>query len=92
MSDLSGTSEIATLIGKELGKPDLQWVRFPASELEKTLLSYGFAEGAAAGYVEMFETLDSGRLFEDFVRSKTPASGVTIEQFAKQFATVYQQR
>jgi uncharacterized protein YbjT (DUF2867 family) len=29
VSDESGTDEIASVIGKEIGKPDLEWVRFP---------------------------------------------------------------
>jgi hypothetical protein len=54
--DLSGTDEIASLIGKEIGIPDLKWVKFPAEDLKKVLLNYGFADAAANDYVEMFAT------------------------------------
>jgi hypothetical protein len=68
ISDLSGTDEIASLIGKEIGIPDLKWVKFPAEDFKKVLLSYGFAEGAANDYVEMFATLDTGLLLKIFRR------------------------
>jgi hypothetical protein len=42
ISDLSGTDEIASLIGKEIGIPDLKWVKFPAEDFKKVLLNYGF--------------------------------------------------
>ena len=56
ISDLTDTDEIASLIGKEIGIPDLKWVKFPAEDFKKVLLNYGFADGAANDYVEMFAT------------------------------------
>jgi uncharacterized protein YbjT (DUF2867 family) len=32
ISDLTGTDEIASLIGKEIGSPDLRWLKFPAAK------------------------------------------------------------
>jgi hypothetical protein len=40
LSDLSGTDEIASLIGMEIGIPDLKWVKFPAEDFKKVLVSY----------------------------------------------------
>jgi len=39
ISDLSGTDEIASLIGKEIGIPDLKWVKFPAEDFKKVVAS-----------------------------------------------------
>jgi len=89
VSDETGTDEIAALIGKEIGKPDLKWVKFPPQDLRSALLGYGFAEGAADEYVEMFDALDRGVLFEDYVRHKPRLGRVAIEDFAKRFAQVY---
>jgi broad specificity phosphatase PhoE len=89
VSDISGTDEIAALIGKALGKPDMKWLKFGTEDFRQTLRGYGFAEGAAADYVEMFETLDSGRLFDDFFAGGHQASGTSIEQFAQRFAEIY---
>lgn len=90
VSDLTGTDEIAALIGQEIGKPDLKWVKFPAPDFKNVLLSFGFTNGAADDYVEMFATLDTGLLFEDFFAGKHTASGTSIETFAKQFAEIYE--
>jgi uncharacterized protein YbjT (DUF2867 family) len=89
ISDLSGTDEIASVLGREIGLPDLRWVKVPASDFKQVLLGYGFANGAANDYVEMFATLDSGRLFEDIQKSKPTVEGTSLETFAKTFATAY---
>jgi uncharacterized protein YbjT (DUF2867 family) len=89
VSDESGTDEIASLIGKEIGKPDLKWVKVPTADFKKVLLGYGFVEGAANSYVEMFTALDRGVLFEDYVKVKPKLYKATIESFAKKFATLY---
>lgn len=89
VSDETGTDEIAALIGKAIGKPDLKWVRFPAAAVKETLLTYGFADGAANDYVEMFHALDKGVLFEDYVQDKPALRGISIAQFAEQFAVAY---
>jgi len=89
ISDLTGTDEIASLIGKEIGIPDLRWVKFAAADMKRALLSFGFAEGAANSYVEMFATLDTGLLFEDIQRTKPKIAGTRIEDFAKLWATAY---
>ena len=89
ISDLSGTDEITSLIGKEIGIPDLKWVKFPAEDFKKVLLNYGFADGAANDYVEMFATLDTGLLFEDIQKTKLKIEGTSIEEFAKTWAAAY---
>jgi uncharacterized protein YbjT (DUF2867 family) len=89
ISDLTDTDEIASLIGKEIGITDLKWVKFPAEDFKKVLLNYGFADGAANDYVEMFATLDTGLLFEDIQKTKPKIEGTSIEEFAKTWAAAY---
>jgi uncharacterized protein YbjT (DUF2867 family) len=89
ISDLTGTDEIASLIGREIGIPNLRWLKFPAKDFKQVLLSYGFAEGAANDYVEMFATLDTGLLFEDIQKTKPKIQGTPIEDFAKTWAAAY---
>jgi hypothetical protein len=80
---------VGSLIGKEIGVPDLRWVKFPAEDFKQVLLNYGFAEGAANDYVEMFATLDTGLLFEDIQKTKPKIEGTPIEDFAKTWAAAY---
>jgi uncharacterized protein YbjT (DUF2867 family) len=89
ISDLTGTDEIASLIGKQIGVPDLRWIKFPAADMKRALLSLGFAEGAANDYVEMFATLDTGLLFEDIQNTKPKIAGKSIEDFARTWAAAY---
>jgi len=89
ISDLTGTDEIAALIGKEIGLPDMKWVRFPPSGTREFLIGLGFAEGAADSYVEMFTALDKGVLFEHIKEVNPKIEGMKIEDFAKQFAAAY---
>jgi hypothetical protein len=53
------------------------------------LIDFGFADGAANDYVEMFTTLDTGLLFEDYVKVKPKLYNTKIESFAKKFAALY---
>jgi hypothetical protein len=39
----------------------------------------------------MFETLDTGLLFEDIERRKPKVEGLSVEEFAQQFAVAYRQ-
>lgn len=89
ISDLTGTDEIAALIGKEIGVPDLCWVKSPAADIKRALLSFGFTEGAANSYVEMFATLDTGLLFEDIQKTRPKIAGTSIEDFARTWAAAY---
>ena len=89
ISDLTGTNEIASLIGREIDVPDLKWVKFAPQDIKKALFGYGFAEGAANDYLEMFATLDTGLLFEDIQRTKPKIEGTSIEDFAKAWAAAY---
>jgi uncharacterized protein YbjT (DUF2867 family) len=89
VSDESGTDEIASVIGNAIGKPDLKWVKFPAADFKQVLRSFGFAEGAANEYVEMFTTLGTGLLFEDYVKVKPKLYPTKINDFAKKFAAAY---
>jgi uncharacterized protein YbjT (DUF2867 family) len=92
ISDLTGTDEIAALIGKEIGVPDLRWTKFAAADTKRVLLSFGFAEGAANDYVEMFATLDTGLLFEDIQKTKPKIAGTSIENFARTWAAAYRRK
>jgi uncharacterized protein YbjT (DUF2867 family) len=89
VSDLTGTDEISAVIGKEIGIPDLKWLKLTAADIKSTLLGYGFHDGAANNYVEMGTTLGKGLLFEDFFTGKHKHMGVSIEEYAKKFEVIY---
>lgn len=89
VSDETGTDEIASAIGREIGMPDLKWIKFGREDVKETLIGYGFSDGAADEHVEMFTALDSGSLFEDYVKHKPMLQGDAIEAFARKFGAAY---
>jgi uncharacterized protein YbjT (DUF2867 family) len=89
ISDLTGTDEIASLIGNEIGIRDLKWIKLAAGDVRRNLIGYGFAEGTADSYVEMFGAIDRGVVFEHVKEVRPQISGSTIEEYAKQFAAAY---
>jgi uncharacterized protein YbjT (DUF2867 family) len=89
VSDESGTDEIASVLGKAIGRPELKWVKFPAADVKNVLLSFGFAEGAANDYIDMVATLNTGLLFEDYVRVRPRLYPTKLEDFARRFASAY---
>jgi uncharacterized protein YbjT (DUF2867 family) len=89
VSDESDTDEIAALIGREIGIPDLRWTRYTSTQMAEAFRHYGMSQGAVDDYLEMFDALDKGILFEHYVTDKPPLGKVKIEDFAKTFAAAY---
>jgi hypothetical protein len=73
-SDVSGTDEIAALIGREIGKPDLRWSRYASDDVANVFRGFGFSEGAVREYVEGFVALDEGVLYEQYATDKEKLS------------------
>ena len=89
--ELSG-SETARIIGEAIGKPDLKWIVVADDEVLKSLTAIGMNPKIAAGLVEMYASLQSGLLAEDFNKNKPTIYGkVKLIDFAKEFASVYNQ-
>jgi uncharacterized protein YbjT (DUF2867 family) len=89
-SDEAGTQQIAEVIGRAIGKPDLQWVKFPDDQALNGLQQAGFPDEAARNYIEMGQALHSGTLLEDYWEHRPTSLGkIKLDQFAKQFAAIY---
>lgn len=89
--ELSG-DDIASVLGKAIGKPDLQWIKISDEEEVNKLTSIGMSMQATKGLVEMNAARGTGVLFEDYNKHKPTLSKVKITDFAKQFADVYNQK
>lgn len=88
-SDEVSPNEIAKALGKEVGKPDLEWKVIPGEQLLSNWLEIGFNEQVAKGFVELQASQGSGTLYEDYYRHKPILGKVKLADFAKEFATVY---
>ncbi|MEH2415636.1 NmrA family NAD(P)-binding protein [Nostoc sp.] len=87
--ELTG-NETAGILGAAIGKPDLKWIIITNEQMQSGLEAAGMNPQIAAGLVEMYASLHSGALSEDYYRNKPTVMGkVKLEDFAKEFAAAF---
>lgn len=93
MSEEKSTNEIAAVLGKAIGKPDLAWVNFSDEQTIGGMLQAGIPEEIARNYAEMGGAIRSGEMISDYLKNKPSAFGKTkLESWAPVFAAVYAQQ
>lgn len=91
-SDETDTEEIASVLGKAIGKPDLKWVKFSDEQALKGMMENGFSKEIAEDYIEMGDAINSGKFTEDYWKHRPAKLGnVKLEDFASVFASAYAQ-
>ena len=91
-SDEKTTNEIAAVIGKAIGKPELPWVNFKDEDTLAGMLQAGVPQEIAKNYAEMGSAMRSGEMASDYLKNKPTVFGQTkLEAFAPVFAAVYAQ-
>jgi uncharacterized protein YbjT (DUF2867 family) len=92
-SDERTANEIARVLGTAIGKPDLKWVVITDRQMQRGLEAGGIPAKLAASLVEMYGSLHTGVLAEDYYRNKPLVMGsVKLEDFAKEFAAAFTQK
>ncbi len=87
--ELTG-DEIASILGEAIGKPDLKWIVISDEESLRGYINNSFPELLSRNLVEMFSSLQRGKLAEDFILNKPTALGkVKFTSFVKDFITAY---
>ncbi|GAB2622877.1 NmrA family NAD(P)-binding protein [Emticicia sediminis] len=87
--ELTG-NEIARVLGEAIGKPDLKWIVISDEEALKGYMDIGFSEILSKNLVEMFSSVHSGKLAEDYRLNRPAALGkVKFTSFVKDFFTAY---
>jgi uncharacterized protein YbjT (DUF2867 family) len=87
--ELTG-NEIAGILGKAIGKPDLKWVIIPDEQLLNGMIASGMNPNIAAGLVEMNASRRTV-LYEDYYRHQPALGKEKMTDFAEEFAAVYNQ-
>ena len=92
-SEEKSTNEIATILGKAIGKPDLKWVNFTDKETLSGMLQMDIPEEIAKNYTEMGSAMRSGEMATDYNKNRPSVFGkIKLESFATSvFAPVYRQ-
>lgn len=80
-------AEIASIIGKAIGKPGLNYTQLPAAQLRPALMQMGFSASMANLLLEMSDALNSGYMAALEPRTAANTTPTSIETFiADEFA------
>jgi uncharacterized protein YbjT (DUF2867 family) len=84
-------SEATRILGAQIGKPDLAYVRFSDADYATALLAAGFSKGVAESFIEMSSALSRGLVRPRQGRTPQTTMPTTFESFAKDLAAAYRQ-
>ncbi len=82
-------NEVARIFGTAIGKPDLSYVEFPASEFKKAMAQMGASENVADKLIEFINSLNEGKVLAAAKRDAESTTSTGPEEFAPVFAHVY---
>jgi len=91
-SDEISPNEVANILGKAIGKPGLKWLAMTDEEILKGFIAAGMNKNIAKGLVEMNASRRGGVLYEDYYRNKPSLGKIKLTDFAKEFATAFNQK
>jgi Predicted nucleoside-diphosphate-sugar epimerases len=89
-SDERTCNEVAGVLGKALGRPNLVWKVLPPEQVLQSLLKHGMPENAANHLIELEQAIHTGILREDYDKNKPAYGKVSLEDYAGEFAAIYQ--
>jgi uncharacterized protein YbjT (DUF2867 family) len=81
--------EVASILGKAVGKPDLPYVQFPYEDAVKTMTGFGISESVARNFVALNRAFNETDLFRTKARNAANTTPTTLEEFAPIFAGAY---
>jgi nucleoside-diphosphate-sugar epimerase len=92
VSDERTTDELAYILGKSIGKPQLPWVNFKDEDAMEGMLQAGLPKELASNYTEMGSAVRGGEYYSHYKANRPANLGKTkLESFATYFASVYAQ-
>jgi uncharacterized protein YbjT (DUF2867 family) len=90
--DLNYT-EATAIIGKAIGKPDLEYVQLPDEQLRPALIQFGMSRNLADLILEMAHALNSGHMRALEPRSPKNTTPTSFEQFVNEnFVPIFKQQ
>jgi uncharacterized protein YbjT (DUF2867 family) len=85
-------NEIAQIIGKAIGNPNLKYIQFPYDDAKKGMVQSGFlSENVAELMVGLAEAMNNGTALNVHKRTPENTTPTSFEEFAQNFAYAYQQ-
>lgn len=83
-------NEAIAVLGRRIGKPQLNYVHFAYDQAEQGLVAMGVGADAARLFIEMSQALNEKRFAVGLLRTERNTTPTTIEQFAEVFAQAYE--
>jgi uncharacterized protein YbjT (DUF2867 family) len=80
--------EVTKILGTAIGNPGLPYIHFSYEDAEKGMIASGISPDVARSYNEMSKALNEGLI--SWARTRENTTPTSVEEFAKQFAHVYQ--
>jgi len=91
-SDEKTTHEVAAILGKAIGKPEIPWINFKDEDTLGGMLQSGIPTEIAKNYTEMGVAMRSGEMDADYLKNKPSVFGKSnLEVWSRVFAAVYEQ-
>jgi uncharacterized protein YbjT (DUF2867 family) len=82
--------EVTKVLGRAIGRDDLQYVQFPYAEVRQAMLAQGMSESVVKEMIELSEGSNAGLIRPTEERSRENTTATTLEEFAAEtFAPVY---
>jgi uncharacterized protein YbjT (DUF2867 family) len=89
-SDERYASDVATLLGKSVGKDNVQWITFTDEQALEGMLQAGIPPALAEAYATMGKAFREGGAQEDYWKNRPTMLGRhKLEDFVNEFAGVY---
>src|SRR5260370_1326044 len=76
-------TEATAVIGRGIGKPDLEYKQFPYDQVEQALTQMGVPPKGAALYIEMYQAINAGVLAPLEPRSSENTTPTSFERFVQ---------
>lgn len=90
VSDERKASEIASVLGAAIGRPDLQWLTFSDEQARQAMQQRGLPEHLAKNFVDLGAQIHNGKLLEEYLHQPSrPLGRIKTEDFAAEFAAAY---
>lgn len=90
ISDERTASEVASVLGKAIGKPDLQWLLLTEEQTKSGLEQAGLPSFFITNILQLNNSIHTGVLQEDYEKQPPIQLGKTkLEEFAKEFAAAF---
>jgi uncharacterized protein YbjT (DUF2867 family) len=88
-SDERTANEVAQALGAAIGKPDLKWVAFSDEQMRENMTSHGVPADRANEVVDIYKSINNGKLGEDYWQHRPTLGQVKLEDFAGEFAAAF---